>query len=60
MNDLDRKIQAALRRDNPAEALADEPNIAEEVVAAFRGRRRSVSTLALVANSPRSQASSLQ
>ena len=49
MNDLDRKIQAALRRDDAGEALADEPNIAEEVLAAFRGRRRWVSALALVA-----------
>jgi len=48
MNDLDRKIQAALRRDSAGESLADEPNIAEEVIAAFRGRRRWVSAVALL------------
>src|SRR4051812_34495712 len=49
MNDLDRKIQAALRRDNAGESLADEPNIAEEVIAAFRGRHRWLSAIVVVA-----------
>jgi hypothetical protein len=37
MNDIDQKIQAALRRASPG-APADEPNLAEEVLIAFRGR----------------------
>jgi hypothetical protein len=49
MNDLDRKIQAALRRTNDGDALADEPNIAEEVITAFRGRHRWISALVIVA-----------
>jgi len=40
MNDLDQKIQAALRGQPGADALAREPNIAEEVIGTFRGRRR--------------------
>lgn len=50
MNDLDRKIQAALRRDHPGESLPEEPNIAEEVIIAFRGRYRLLSTLVFVLN----------
>ena len=46
MNDLDRKIQAALSRDPAGDPLAEEPNIAEEVLAAFRGRHRWLSALA--------------
>lgn len=49
MNDIDRKIQAALGRDNASQSLADEPNIAEEVIIAFRGRRRGLYTFAIVA-----------
>jgi hypothetical protein len=48
MNDLDRKIQAALRRDHAGDSLADDPNIAEEVITAFRGRRRWVYTFVIV------------
>jgi hypothetical protein len=47
MNDLDRKIQAALRRENVDESSGGEPNIAEEILAAFRGRRRWVSATAM-------------
>ena len=36
MNDLDNKIRAALQGDSPAE----DPNLAEEVINVFRGRRR--------------------
>lgn len=49
MNDIDRKIQEALRREGAGEMPTEEPNVAEEVVAAFRGRRRSVAALALLA-----------
>ena len=40
MNDLDKKIQAALRGSPGADDLGAEPNIAEELLATFRGRRR--------------------
>jgi hypothetical protein len=50
MNDLDRKIQAALKRESSGDALAGEPNIAEEVLAAFRGRHRWLTTLMAVIN----------
>lgn len=36
MNDIDKKIQAALQR-SPS---IDDPNLAEEVISVFRGRRR--------------------
>jgi hypothetical protein len=36
MNDLDRKIQAALQGETPG----TEPNLAEEVINVFRGRHR--------------------
>ena len=49
MNDLDRKIQAALRRDAPNDPLVTEPNLTEEVLAAFRGRHRWLSLLAILA-----------
>jgi hypothetical protein len=47
MNDLDRKIQAALKRDAPNDPLSAEPNFAEELFAAFRGRNRWLSFLAI-------------
>ncbi|MFT3868908.1 MAG: hypothetical protein QM715_10665 [Nibricoccus sp.] len=48
MNDIDKKIQAALRSD-PADALSPgEPNIAEEVLLTFRSRQRWL-TSALIA-----------
>ena len=46
MNDIDQKIQAALRRDGADRNIVDEPNLAEEIFTAFRGRHRFVSTLA--------------
>jgi hypothetical protein len=50
MNDLDQKIQAALRRADAGDTLAGEPNLAEEVITAFRGRHRWLSTLMVVVN----------
>lgn len=50
MNDIDQKIQAALRRDSAGESLIGEPNLAEEVITAFRGRNRLLSTLMFVIN----------
>ena len=43
MNDIDQKIQAALRRDSADETIADDQTLTEELVAAFRGRRRLLS-----------------
>lgn len=48
MNNIDQKIQAALRRDATADELAGEPNIAEEVLSAFRGRHRILSILVIL------------
>jgi hypothetical protein len=45
MNNIDQKIQAALRRESNRDELAGEPNIAEEVLNAFRGRHRGLSAL---------------
>ncbi len=50
MNDIDRKIQAALRRDTTGNPLTDEPNLAEEILAAFRGRHRWLSAAMVVVN----------
>ncbi|HEX2855155.1 MAG TPA: DUF6768 family protein [Opitutaceae bacterium] len=50
MNDIDQKIQAALRRDPATDALAGEPNLAEEILTAFRGRHRWLSTLMFIVN----------
>ena len=50
MNDIDQKIQAALRSDPAGGALAGEPNLAEEVISTFRGRRRWISAGAVVMN----------
>ncbi len=50
MNDIDQKIQAALRRAQPGEALPGEPNLAEEVLIAFRGRHRWLSALFVAVN----------
>jgi uncharacterized membrane protein len=44
MNNIDRQIQAALR----GEAPAAEPNIAEELLGAFRGRHRVLSTFVFI------------
>lgn len=48
MNDIDQKIQAALRGQTGGESLVAEPNIAEEVIVAFRGRNRWLNTLTVV------------
>ena len=50
MKDIDQKIQAALGRDAAAESLLGEPNLAEEVITAFRGRHRWISALLVVFN----------
>jgi hypothetical protein len=50
MNDIDQKIQAALRREQAGNMPAGEPNLAEEVIIAFRGRHRWFSALAMVLN----------
>jgi hypothetical protein len=48
MNDIDKKIQAALRREAGGDTLMTEPNIAEELIVAFRGRNRWLTTLVLI------------
>lgn len=48
MNDIDQKIQAALRGQTGGDALVAEPNIAEEVIVAFRGRNRWIMTLVFI------------
>ena len=50
MNEIDRKIQEALRRDPAADASGGEPNIAEEILVAVRGRHRLLSSLMVVVN----------
>lgn len=50
MNDVDRKIQAALHRDQTADSPGGEPNLAEEVLMAFRGRQRWLSSLLITIN----------
>jgi hypothetical protein len=46
MNDLDRKIQEALRAADGGDTLAREPNLAEELIGTFRGRHRWIHGLA--------------
>lgn len=48
MNDLDQKIQAALRGQPGGDALAGEPNLAEKVITSFRGRHRALMTFAVI------------
>lgn len=48
MNDIDQKIQAALRGQTGGDALLAEPNLAEEVIVAFRGHHRWMSGVFLV------------
>ena len=50
MNDIDKKIQAALRRDPAGDSLAGEPNIAEEVLLTFRSRQRWLTVFVIVVN----------
>ncbi len=40
MNNIDQKIQAALRGQSGGDSFAADPNLAEEVIVAFRGRNR--------------------
>jgi hypothetical protein len=48
MKDIDRKITEALRQSYPEVDLAPEPNIAEELITAFRGRNQWTNLYALV------------
>ncbi len=48
MNDLDQKIREALQGTTEGEALAREPNMAEELIGAFRARHRWLHGLAFV------------
>lgn len=48
MNDIDQKIQAALRAETGGDALVREPNLAEEIITAFRGRHRWMTALAVI------------
>jgi hypothetical protein len=50
MNDIDRKIQAALQREDNSGPLGTDPNFAEELLEAFRGRHRWLSALAVAIN----------
>ncbi len=45
-NDIDKKITAALRSAYPEVDLGPEPNVAEELIIAFRGRHRWAHALA--------------
>jgi len=48
MNDIDQRIQAALRGHTDGESLAPDPHIAEEVIATFHGRSRLLNILTVV------------
>jgi hypothetical protein len=48
MNDIDRKIQEALARGTAQDENTLEPNLPEEVLQAFRGRNRLITTLMAV------------
>ena len=48
MNELDKKIRDALRGTAEGDALAVEPNLAEELSTAFRGRNRFANVMAFV------------
>lgn len=50
MNDIDNKIQAALRRDAAGDALLEKPNVAEELIATFRERGRLFSVFLIAVN----------
>ena len=47
-HDIDEKIRAALRRTDEGQRLAAEPNLAEELLTAFRGRNTWTNLLAVV------------
>jgi hypothetical protein len=46
MNNIDQRIQAALRREGGGDNIIEEPNLAEEIFSAFRGRNKLLSTFA--------------
>lgn len=48
MNNIDQKIQEALRRDGAGSDILEEPNIIEEAITAFRGQHRLVSGFAFI------------
>lgn len=45
---IDEKIRAALRGSTEGDSLAKEPNLAEELITAFRGRNRFISVMGFV------------
>jgi hypothetical protein len=48
MKNIDEKIAAALLQAAPEAAVIDEPNLAEELITAFRGRNRWTNALAFI------------
>jgi len=48
MKNLDQQIRAALQGSAEGDALAREPNLAEELITAFRGRNRFTNAMAFV------------
>lgn len=48
MKNIDEKIAAALRRAAPESEIIDEPNLAEELITAFRGRNQLTNALAFI------------
>ena len=48
MSDLDKKIAEALRGDTASPDLGQDPNLAEELLIAFRGRNRFANVMAVV------------
>lgn len=48
MNDIDQKIRAALQGSVEGDTLAREPNLAEELLGAFRARHRWIHGIAFV------------
>lgn len=47
-DNIDEKIRAALRGSTAGEQLAEEPNLAEELITAFRGRNRFTNAMAFI------------
>ncbi len=47
-DNIDAKIRAALRGSSEGEQLATEPNLAEELITAFRGRNRFTNAMAFI------------
>lgn len=48
MKNIDEKIAAALRQVAPESEVIDEPNLAEELITAFRGRNQWTNALAFI------------